>query len=101
MEVIFSLRQLIEKFVYGLHQFKKEKTYDRVSRDLIWLVLNRKNDPKGYNEIDKEYEGAVTSVITTCREMGGFPVATSLHRGLVLSPYFFALIMDDLSTTHI
>ena len=44
-----------------------EKAYDRVLRDLIWWDLNKKNVSRGYIEIIKDiYEGAVTSVRTTC-----------------------------------
>ena len=78
-----------------------EKTYDRVPRDLIWWILNKKNVPRGYIEIIKDmYEGAITSVRTTCGETGNFPVTISLHQGSALSSYFFALIMDEV-TAHI
>ena len=37
-----------------------EKTYDRVPRDLIWWVLNKRNVPRCYIEIIKDmYEGAI------------------------------------------
>ena len=46
-----------------------EKAYDRVPRDLIWLVLNKKNVLRGYIEIIKDmYEGAITSVKITYGE---------------------------------
>lgn len=37
------------------------------------------------------YEGVV------CGKTSEFPVITGLHKGSALSPYFFALIMDELS----
>ena len=59
------------------------------------------NIPRGYIEIIKDmYEGAVTSLRTTCGETGELPVAIGLHQGLTLSPYLFALTMNEL-TTHI
>ena len=46
------------------------------------------------------YEGAMTSVRTTCGETGEFLVTIVLDHGSALSPYIFALIMDEL-TAHI
>jgi hypothetical protein len=106
MEAIFSLRQLMEKYRAkrkNLHMvfIDLEKAYDRVPRNLIWWVLKKRNVPRGYIEILKDmYEGAITNVKTTCGETGGFPVTIGLHQGSSLSPYLFALIMDEL-TVHI
>ena len=44
------------------------------------------------------YEGTVMSVGTRPIEGREFPVTISLHRRLALSPYPFALIMDELPT---
>ena len=78
-----------------------EKAYDQVPRDLIWQALNKRNVLRYYIEIIKDlYEGAVTSVRTTCRETSEFPVTICLYQGLALSPHLFALIMDEL-TAHI
>ena len=78
-----------------------EKAYNRVPRDLIWWVLNKKKVLRGYIEIIKHmYEGAVTSVRTTCGETWEFPVTIGLHWGSTLSSYPFTLIMDEL-TAHI
>ena len=46
------------------------------------------------------YDGAITSVRTTCGETGEFLLTIGLHQGSALSPYLFALIMDEL-TAHI
>ena len=77
-----------------------EKAYDRVPRDLILWDLNKRNVPRGYIEIiTNMYEEAVTSMRTTCGETGKFSVTIGLHHGPTLSPYLFALIMDEL-TAH-
>ena len=105
MEAIFSLRQLIEKYLAkmkNLHMvFIDLKTaYDRVTTDLIWWFLNKMNILRGYIVIIRDmYEGAVTRVRITCRETGDFPVTIDLHQRSALSPYFFALIIDKL-TAH-
>ena len=62
-----------------------EKSYNRVPRDLIWRVLNKKSVPRGYNDIIKDmYKREVTRVRTTCREAGEFPVTIGMHRGSAL-----------------
>ena len=102
MEAIFSLRQLMKNFQAkrkNLHMvfIDLEKAYDIVSRDLIWWILNKRNAPRDYIEIIKEaYEAAITSVRTAYGETCEFPVTIGLHQGLALSPYLFALIMDEL-----
>ena len=55
-----------------------EKGYNRVPRDLIWWVLNK----RGYIEIIKDmYEGALTIVRTTFGETSEFPMTVGLHQG--------------------
>ena len=57
-----------------------EKAYARITRDLIWWVLNKRNVPRGYIEIIKDmYEGAMAIVGTTSVEIGEFPVTIGLH----------------------
>ena len=78
MEAIFSLRQLMEK--YQAKRKNLHMAYDRVPRDLIWWVLNKRNVPRGYIEIIKDmYEGAVTSVRNTFGETGEFLMTVGLH----------------------
>ena len=84
MEAIFSLRQLMEKYREKYMVFiDQEKAYDRVPRNLIWWILNKRNAPRYYSEIIKDmYEGAVTSVRTTYGETGELLVTITLHQGL-------------------
>lgn len=63
--------------------------------------FQKRGIPRGYIEIIKGMcEGAVMTVTTTCGETGELPVTIDLYQGLTLSPYLFALIMNDL-TAHI
>ena len=106
METIFSLGQLMENYWAkrkNLHVIfiNLEKANDRVPRDLIWWVLNKRNVRRGYIEINKDmYKGVLTSVRTTCGEIVEFTATIGLHQGSALSSYLFALIMDEL-TAHI
>ena len=44
-----------------------EKAYNKIPRDLVWWVFNKRNISRGYIEIIKSiYEGTITSVRTTC-----------------------------------
>ena len=59
MEVIFSVTQIIEKYMAkrkNLHMvfINLEKVYDKVRRDLIWWVLNKSNVLRVYIEIIKD-----------------------------------------------
>ena len=46
------------------------------------------------------YDGVRTTVRTLERQTESFPITVGLHQGSSLSPYLFALVMDEL-TGHI
>ncbi|KAI8572619.1 hypothetical protein RHMOL_Rhmol01G0213400 [Rhododendron molle] len=43
------------------------------------------------------YEGAVTTIRSPIGETSEFPITAGLHQGSALSPYLFALVMDELT----
>jgi hypothetical protein len=43
------------------------------------------------------YDNVVTSVRTSDRDTNDFPINIGLHQGSSLSPYLFALVMDDVT----
>ena len=78
-----------------------EKAYDRIPRKIIWWALEKKGVTKRYIELVKYiYNRAITIVKTTIRETSKFSITVGLHQGSTLSPYLFALVMDEL-TKHI
>ena len=43
------------------------------------------------------YSGAMTTVMTVVRKTNSFSITVGLHQGSALSPYLFALVMDELT----
>ncbi|KAK8957380.1 hypothetical protein KSP39_PZI000617 [Platanthera zijinensis] len=78
-----------------------EKAYDRVSREILWRVLEKKGVNVSYIDIIKDmYTNSVTRVRTSGGLTQEFPITVGLHQGSALSPYLFTLILDEL-TRHI
>ena len=75
-----------------------EIAYDRVPRDVFWWALKKKAIPLKYMSIIRDmYEEVVTNV----RPCGGltneFSITIGVHQRSVLSPFFFAIIMDEIT----
>ncbi|KAE8726473.1 Glutathione reductase, cytosolic [Hibiscus syriacus] len=74
-----------------------EKAYDSVPRDTIWKTLETRRIPTAYIRVIRNmYSRSTTYVRTTIGDTEAFPVKIGLHQGSALSPYIFALIMDDI-----
>ena len=101
-EAIYLLRRLM-----GLYRDRKvdlhmvfidlEKTYDRVLREVLWECLEKKEVSPLYIRLIKDmYVGGRTNVRTPGGVTNDFFVGTGLHQGSALSPFLFALVMDEL-----
>ena len=85
METIYLLRRLMERY----HDKKKdlhmvfidfEKTYDKVLRDLIWWVLEKKGVTKRYIEMIQDmYNETIRKVRTIVGETNDFPITIGLY----------------------
>ncbi|GJU65230.1 retrovirus-related pol polyprotein LINE-1 [Tanacetum coccineum] len=75
-----------------------EKAYDSVPRELIWKTPRDKGTPMKYIKVIQDmYEGARTCVRTPTGNSKYFSVDVGLHHSPAISPYLFALIIDELS----
>ena len=61
----------------------------------FWI---KKGVPSRYIDIVKDmYDGAIASVRTTWGETNEFAIIERLHQRSALSPYLFALVIDELT----
>nr|GEX11952.1 retrovirus-related Pol polyprotein LINE-1 [Tanacetum cinerariifolium] len=103
IEAIHLIRSLMEKFrerQRDLHLafLDLEKAYDSVPRELIWKTLVDKGTSRRYIKVIKDmYDGARTRGRTPMGNTDVVPVEVGLHQGSAISPYLFALILDELS----
>ena len=101
IEVIFLIRQVMERFKEqqkNLHMVSidLEKAYDKITRNVMWWALDKHKVPKKYVTLIKDmYNNAMTSVWINDGNTDYFPIKIGLHQGSVLSPYLFALVMDE------
>jgi hypothetical protein len=73
-----------------------EKTYDKVFRNVMWCALQKHRVSTKYiTLINDMYDNIVISVRTSDGNINNFSINIGLHQGLTLSPYLFALVIDE------
>jgi Reverse transcriptase (RNA-dependent DNA polymerase) len=102
-EAIFLIRQLIEIYreqKNDLHMIfiDLEKTYDKISKNIMWWALQKKRVPTKYVTFIKDtYTNIMTYVRAYDGESDAFFIKMRLHQGSALSPYIFTLVMDEIT----
>jgi hypothetical protein len=103
MEANFLIRQLMKRYreqKKDLHIIfiDLEKTYDKVTRNVIWWALQKHKVSSKYITLIKDmYDNVMTSVRTSDRDTNDFPINIGLHQGSALSPHLFDLVMDEVT----
>ncbi|KAK3553254.1 hypothetical protein QTP86_032789, partial [Hemibagrus guttatus] len=75
-----------------------EKAYDSVSREELWYCMRKSGVAEKYVRVVQDmYERSRTVVRCAIGQTVEFKVEVGLHQGSALSPFLFAMVMDQLS----
>ncbi|KAK3540790.1 hypothetical protein QTP86_001985 [Hemibagrus guttatus] len=102
-DAIFALRILMEKSRDGQRELHcvfvdLEKAYDRVPREELWYCMRKSGVAEKYVRVVQDmYERSRTVVRCAVGQTEEFKVEVGLHQGSALSPFLFAIVMDQLS----
>ncbi|KAK3532175.1 hypothetical protein QTP86_009196 [Hemibagrus guttatus] len=102
-DAIFALRILMEKYRDGQRELHcvfvdLDKAYDRVPREELWYCMRKSGVAEKYVRVVQDmYERSRTVVRCAVGQTEEFNVEVGLHQGSALSPFLFAIVMDQLS----
>ncbi|KAK3524491.1 hypothetical protein QTP70_029270 [Hemibagrus guttatus] len=75
-----------------------EKAYDRVPREELWYCMRKSGVAEKYVRVVQDmFERSRTVVKCAVGQTEEFKVEVGLHQGSALSPFLFAMVMDQLS----
>ncbi|KAK3510334.1 hypothetical protein QTP70_002516, partial [Hemibagrus guttatus] len=100
---MFALRILMEKYRDGQRELHcvfvdLEKAYDRVPREELWYCMRKSGVAEKYVRVVQDmYKRSRTVVRCAVGHIKEFKVEVGLHQGSALSPFLFAIVMDQLS----
>ncbi|KAK3530027.1 hypothetical protein QTP86_009918 [Hemibagrus guttatus] len=101
-DAIFALRILM-KYRDGQRELHcvfvdLEKAYDRVPSEELWYCMRKSGVAEKYVRVVQDmYERSRTVVRCAVGQTEEFKVEVGLHQGSALSPFLFAIVMDQLS----
>ncbi|KAK3536535.1 hypothetical protein QTP86_013862 [Hemibagrus guttatus] len=102
-DAIFALRILMEKYRDGQRELHcvfvdLGKAYDRMPREELWYCMRKSGVAEKYVRVVQDmYERSRTVVRCAVGQTEEFNVEVGLHQGPALSPFLFAIVMDQLS----
>ncbi|KAK3545530.1 hypothetical protein QTP70_008050 [Hemibagrus guttatus] len=102
-DAIFALRILMQKYRDGQRELHcvfvdLEKAYDRVPREELWYCMRKSGVAEKYVRVVQDmYERSRTVVRCSVGQTEEFKVEVGLHQGSALSPFLFAIVLDQLS----
>ncbi|KAK3536884.1 hypothetical protein QTP86_027008, partial [Hemibagrus guttatus] len=102
-DAIFALRILMEKYRDGRRELHcvfvdLEKAYDREPREELWYCMRKSGVAEKYVRVVQDmYERSRTVERCAVGQTEEFKVDVGLHQGSALSPFLFAMVMDQLS----
>ncbi|KAK3526558.1 hypothetical protein QTP70_030697 [Hemibagrus guttatus] len=77
---------------------RKRLAYDRVPREELWYCMRKSGVAEKYVRVVQDmYERSRTVVRCAVGQTEEFKVEVGLHQGSALSPFLFAIVMDQLS----
>jgi hypothetical protein len=71
-----------------------EKAYDKVTRNVMWWALQMHKVSTKYITLIKDM---YDNVVISDEDTNDFLINIGLHQGSALSPYLFALLMDEVT----
>ncbi|KAK3542099.1 hypothetical protein QTP86_014016 [Hemibagrus guttatus] len=75
-----------------------EKAYDRVPREELWYCMRKSGVAEKYVRVVQDmYERSRTVLRCAVGQTEEFKVEVRLHQGSALSPFLFAIVMDQLT----
>ncbi|KAK3574656.1 hypothetical protein QTP86_011565 [Hemibagrus guttatus] len=102
-DAIFALRILMENYRDGQKELHcvfvdLEKAYGRAPREELWYCMRKSGVAEKYVRVVQDmYERSRTVVRCAVGQTEEFKVEVALHQGSALSPFLFAIVMDQLS----
>ena len=82
-KVIGSERRIFVVFI------DLKRAYEKIPRTVIWWAIEKHKVPRKYITSSSVWAGD--------SETDTFPITIGLHQGSSLSPYHFALVMDEVT----
>ncbi|KAK3569434.1 hypothetical protein QTP86_030061 [Hemibagrus guttatus] len=101
--ISYVMALLMEKYRDGQKELHcvfvdLEKAYDRVPREELWYCMRKSGVAEKYVRVVQDmYERSRTVVRCAVGQTEEFNVEVGLHQGSALSPFLFAIVMDQLS----